>query len=126
VRLYHLTTESGLTGILAARVIRCTWPLCLSDEFPYRVVWLSSEADPGRRGWKTGRGAEPIVARITVDVPDADVHPWSQWKVGHDPAPVSGLETSAKWNGGDPDAWYIVERDIPRDEWLEVVDLRLT
>lgn len=122
--LHHLTSEAGLRGIVADGVIRTSWPETLSREFPYRVVWLSSDSNPDRRGWKIGRDALRIAARITVEVPDGEVHPWSEWKMRHDPVPVSGLEASARAWGGDPQAWFIVERDIPREEWIEIVDIR--
>ena len=120
MRLHHLTTEAGLQAILADGIIRCIWPAEVSDEFPQRVVLLTTETDPNKRGWKVGSGSFLIVSRITVDVQDKEVRSWSDWKIGHDPAPVSGLETSARAWGGDPKAWYVVERDIPRSEWVDI------
>jgi len=117
--LYHLTTAIGLAGICNDGVIRRTWPAELSEALPYRVVWLTSEESSKRRGWKEG---VPMGARITVDVPDEDVYPWSEWKRRVPPEAASGLEASARGWGGDPDTWCVIERDVPQDEWLEIIE----
>lgn len=59
--------------------------------------------------------------RITVEVPDEDVHVWNSW---HDRQGGSKLfKESLKATGGDWKSWFVCEREIPRAEWVEVCDL---
>ena len=118
MELHHLTTALRFAAIDAAGEIEPTWPPATSEAFPTRVVWLTSEPDPAKRGLKIRGEGEPTTVRITVDVPDAIL--WDEWKRRCSPEPVSGLETSARAWGGDPATWYVLERPIGREEWVSV------
>lgn len=74
--------------------------------------------------WATGNpnvAVDKTRVRIAVDVPDEDVHLWEPW---HDRMGGSQLfKGSLKRSGGDWKSWFVCEREIPRAEWAEVVDL---
>ena len=121
MRLNHWTNGSGLAGIQADGLIRATWPTEVSESIPHRVVWLTTRTDSDQ-GWTFNEG---LSAYVVVEVPDDDVVPWSSYRGELPYGAVSGLETSAKaWGKGDPATWFIVRRDIPEAEWLEIVDLQ--
>lgn len=114
MRLFHFTSEERFIKIEALDKIEATWPQVLSPELPTRMVWLTTEPDRSRQGWASNHPSE---IRITVDVPDAELMAWREavpWNV------VSSFEVVARGSNGDPGDWYIVHRDIPRDEWVNV------
>lgn len=121
MRLNHWTDASGLEGIQADGLIRATWPPETSEAIPGRVVWLTDRADLDQ-GWNVRKD---LCAYLAVEIPPADVVLWSQYREELPYGTVSGLETSARsWGNGDPATWFVVRRDIPETEWLELVDLR--
>ncbi|GAA3062762.1 hypothetical protein GCM10010448_52620 [Streptomyces glomeratus] len=79
---------------------------------------LSISPDPASLPEKFG--ALPI--RITVKVPDAEAHRWVPWAWRRLPPGAAETLTSTRF-GGDPGAWYIIERSLPAAEWVEAVDL---
>ena len=114
MRLYHTTGDDGLRGSLDSQYI----PLSVRDQ----VVWLTNH----KEGWirrKASVGAEATTTRITVELPNDEVHSWDEWKaVKFSPEAQSGLETSARsWNYGEPSTWYVIERPVPCREWVQIV-----
>lgn len=115
VLLHHLTTKAGLDGILGSGAIAATWPRVLPGWPWRRVVWLTTQPDPNRQGWKVDQTFE---VRFTVDVPDQEADAWSACKAELPNNAVSALE---RW--GNPADWYVVRRPILKTEWIEVIDL---
>ena len=71
-------------------------------------------------GVTTGLGVDPARAgttsvRITVEVDDAQS--WISWAKRHG-INRKWLHTMTK--GREADSWYVVERAIPRDQWVAV------
>jgi len=121
MRLNHWTNATGLEGIRADGLIRATWPTETSVAIPDRVVWLTTRTDSDQ-GWKFNDG---LCAYVVVEVPDGELVPWSTYRAELPPGTVSGLETSVRrWGNGDPASWFVLRRDIPEAEWLELDDLR--
>ncbi|MER5467199.1 hypothetical protein [Streptomyces sp. NPDC002685] len=117
--LYHFTDAEHWQAIRASGELRATWPRDPEDmpEVP-RTVHLSNCPDPASLPGKFS--ALPI--RIAVDVPDGETHRWVPWARGQLPPGAAETLTSTRF-GGDPDAWYVVERSLPAAEWVEAVDL---
>ncbi|MDT0467053.1 DUF6207 family protein [Streptomyces gibsoniae] len=119
VLLYHFTDVESWDSIVASGEIQARWPRDPDDmpEIP-RTVHLSISPDPASLPGKFS--ALPI--RIAVEGPDIEAHQWVPWSWGHLPPRAAETLTSARF-GGDPDAWYVVERSLPAAEWVEAVDL---
>ncbi|MFD9651742.1 hypothetical protein [Streptomyces mirabilis] len=117
--LYHFTNAEGWEGIVASGEIHARWPRDPNDmpELP-RTAHLSISPDPASLPGKFS--ALPI--RIAVEVADTEAHQWVPWARGHLPPGAVETLTSTRF-GGDPDAWYVVERSLPAAEWVEAVDL---
>ncbi|MFE7837459.1 hypothetical protein ACFU53_15895 [Streptomyces sp. NPDC057474] len=117
--LYHFTDAEHWAGILAAGEIRATWPRD-PDDMPElrRTVHLSDNPDPASLPAKL----DVRQIRIALDVSDGEVHRWVSWAWDHLPPGAAEALTSTRL-GGDPDAWYVVERSLPLAEWVEAVDL---
>jgi len=98
--------------------IRATWPRKTSEAIATRVVWLTSSLDADQ-GWNVNKN---ISGYIEVAVLDSELVPWSVYRSELPVGTVSGLEASARFHGhGDPSTWFVVRRDIPRNEWVKVV-----
>ncbi len=118
--LYHFTSTVHLPLINAAGALTTTE----SNLSPTRehagpdVVWLTSDPEPDAEGHAlAGSCVDKTAVRITVDVPDAEVWGWLPWSRGH--------RIPKKWarhleRGRRPATWYVMERPIPRAEWVAV------
>jgi hypothetical protein len=62
--------------------------------------------------------------RIKVRIPDGDARPLVPWAREHLLPKDCDYLTTAHPQNGDPRAWYVVERDVPMAEWLEVLNVR--
>lgn len=120
VRLFHLTSpRSAMHIVHVDGEIRTTWPSTLSPAWPTRIVWLTSQPDPDLQGWKVSEG--PQTVRFLLDLPDDAVHTWTEWAQGDRVDRTAAVSALNRW--GDPSTWYVIERGIPREEWMAVVDL---
>lgn len=125
--LYHFTTPIHLPAIMAEGVLRTTDSNLLKREGASpRVVWLldtSFVGDKPDHGLHVAGFPDKRIIRVTVDVPDASR--WLDWgkQRRHDPAWMRVMIHSG---GGDKAArhWWVVNRPIPRHEWVEIVDMR--
>jgi hypothetical protein len=106
--LYHWTapTTSHLGAILADKAVWPTESNIRPDGSGPSVVWLTSVDVPGH-AWADGSPLKNA-ARLSIQVGDAK--PWHEWATDHGIA-ASWSEALSK-AGGDPDAWYVVERPI--------------
>ena len=86
------------------------------------VVWLTSDPTP-KQAWQSLNDALDIRAQksqilFVVEVPDEDVKKWSEW------AFEQGI--SKFWyealddDDGSADNWYVVDREIPKAEWVAI------
>lgn len=115
VTLFHWTapTTTHLGSILAEGKIRTTES---NLSFATRnagppVVWLTTSRNLDYATWmgdvdlKTG-------ARLTVEVPDSEAMPWSDWAVANG---MSFSDAKALGDdGGDPETWWVLPRPIHR------------
>jgi hypothetical protein len=115
--LYHFTSAAATQGIISEGVIR-----------PHRgeigrrlppVVWLT--ADPDRRAVFDSHPDDPAVVistayRFTVDVPDQDASQWRDWMARHGKGP--SLAEADPEVAAYKAQWYILDREIPREEWV--------
>lgn len=142
--LYHYTCLAHVGSILRSGFIDVT-ESNVSAHRPHAgpdVVWLTTDADcvhghgiDGNDVYAAGQlhaagiGAAPELmqtwdktrVRFTVRLPNDYVHKWTQWsqRFQMNPAWRSTLMRSA--NGG-ASTWRVVERRIPQDRWVEVID----
>ncbi len=128
--LYHYTCpcDHHLGSILDDGLLRTTESHIGSDRpdvLPYGehvgpdVVWLTSSKRPIRGlGLTTpaaSGGCDKTAVRFVVDLDDA--HHWPAW------SKLEGI--SLRWRRvfeqyQYPDLWYVVERPIPKSEWVSV------
>jgi hypothetical protein len=85
------------------------------------VVWFTSEPRSDAQRW-AGDAYEKYVVRITVDVPEPDVRSWPRWAKAQG-IPDEWYKALAE-SGGNPRDWYVVERPVPKSEWIDVTDMR--
>jgi hypothetical protein len=120
MKLYHFTCVEHLASIQRDDLI-ITTESNVSFEREHAgpdVVWLSSDPGrPPRDSWTHGSYYDKTRIRITVDVPDA-----VKW------ARTRDVERDARRGlilagGGTHDDWYVVERAITVDEFIEIADL---
>ncbi|MEU1455463.1 hypothetical protein [Streptomyces avermitilis] len=124
--LYHFTDRGQWPQILGSGAIDATWRRW---EAAPPIVNLTEDADPQSLPWALRERR----IRIMVDVPDAESHAWVPWAEAH------GIPSEERWSlladsdpsrtnqpnqwNGNPSAWFVVERPIPRAEWKEAIDL---
>lgn len=117
MRLHHYT--DAWAAIAAHGVILAKWRK--------RLVHLSVNDDPA--------GLSPALAnsryRITVELPDSDVHRWTPWARKNLQAEEFEALTrdryvapDGSWHVARPGEWVVVERSILEVEWLCTFDLR--
>ncbi|MGW6704730.1 hypothetical protein ACWGDE_07545 [Streptomyces sp. NPDC054956] len=127
ITLYHFTKPEHWPAIDASGCLEPRWGAAGGD-VP-KTVHLSDSQDRELLPWAF-RADYPI--RFQVQIPEADAHEWHPWGKKHVPSnahqslgiPVrrpDGWHLS-QWNQGSAH-WRVVERLIPRLEWIEVVDL---
>lgn len=58
--------------------------------------------------------------RITVEVPDADVHWWPYWARHNDRAKINERWYQQLAEGKKPKEWFVVTRQIPLDEIVQI------
>ena len=127
--LYYFTPRTGLTELVASGrlpadlPIPASWPVRLLRR-PRRIVVLSDLAElapeqaDGSATVRPGLTATAdTLARITVSVPDAQY--WTRWAEWH------GLgrrrqDAIDQEAGGLSGRWWVVSRDIPASEWVQV------
>jgi hypothetical protein len=96
------------------------------------VVWLTTDSDCQHdhgltRGdetpapditWQHGVYTDKTRVRITVELPNREVHKWCEWAIkrGIDPKWLQGITT------GGAGTWRVVEKPIPMARWVEVID----
>ncbi|MBS1722555.1 MAG: hypothetical protein JSS66_06050 [Armatimonadetes bacterium] len=90
-----------------------------------KIVHLTS--NPSRSSTELKWAAGPQCAtdktrvRITLDMDIAEVARWSKWH--DDNGGSQRWKQSLQRTGGDYASWFVCEHEIPRDKWVEVVDL---
>lgn len=119
MRLHHFTDRWA--EIDASGVILANWR--------NKIGHFSASDDPA--GLPIGFRERRF--RITVEVPDAEIHWWIDWANANleNPGEVRMLtaprlvQIPAPNDPPDshPDEWYVIERGVPRTEWLRVDDL---
>lgn len=127
-RLFHFTTSLHLPSILDEGMLRTTESNC-SRTRPHAgpdVLWLTSSADVEvHQGWQWSGPRRAFVdkteVRFTVEVPKRDVYRWWDW------AARRGIDQ--KWARqlaavGGSRTWWVIERPVTGDEWIEVIDVR--
>lgn len=130
-------TASDLSGPTRAQVgkVAREYASRWTHETEPQVVWLADnpEVDPTYLGMIDVRGDVPRTVpahmlppefrktrvRITVDVPNADVHWWPRW------ARTKGIRElwyqQLAEGHRNPHEWYVVTRPIPVSEFVEVM-----
>lgn len=121
--LFHFTCREHLPSILAEGVLRTTE----SNMSPRRahagpdVVWLMTASDPTAHGHGLeGSGADKKAIRFTVDVDKRGVHKWREWAIRRG-INREWLTILARFGGSS--SWRVVERPIPREQWVSVRDM---
>ena len=123
MRLYHFTSTAHLPRILAdgfLKVVESNMSRTREHAGP-DVVWLTSRSEPAaHRGWAGGSAVDKTAIRFTVDIPDRDVHRWSEWarRRGIDQKWMRALAST-----GGSASWYVVERVVSAGEWIEIMDV---
>jgi hypothetical protein len=120
MKLHHTTDEVGIDGIISSGVIKTTWRCKLDDDSMIELVWLTSRPD----GWLRTVGPKTTTHRIEVSLPDHEVMSWAELK--RNPllpwAMARQFEVTANMHGirSDPESWYVINRPIPLQEWIEI------
>lgn len=126
--LYHFTADDidhwdSIEYEGALRVTESNISMTKEHKGP-DVVWLTANSDSQDQGamlrGSDGRtfGSKTGI-RITVDVPDGEVHYWPKW------ARQQGIKERwyralAATPGANPRDWYVVMRPIPASEWVAI------
>lgn len=125
--LYHFTTKAHLDSILSDGFLRTT-ESNLSGRREHAgpdVVWLTSNPDPVQhRGWGWRGPNAGVISktevRFTVEIPMRDAHRWWDWSARRG---IDRVWAQRLASVGGSRSWVVVERSIPGEEWLEVVDV---
>jgi len=84
-------------------------------------VWPTTRTDSDQ-GWKFN---ESLCCYFVAEFPDEELVPSSTYRAVLPPGTASGLETSARrWGNGDPAKGFVLRRNIPEADWVELVDVR--
>jgi hypothetical protein len=130
VRLNHFTNPTNADYMIASGVIMTTESNIgcrpedalrhglhpVGEHVGPDVVWLT-DLDTAAQTGVLGGPARKGGVKVTVEVPDAEVHPWSEWAFDHGIHPT-WYESLGRHNR--PDRWWVVERPIPHTEWVEI------
>jgi hypothetical protein len=122
MKLYHFTSVRYMHDIQRSGYLKTTNSNIRPDGSGPAVVWLTTNPNPDQK-WAEGAAGFWLLykwgIRITVDVPDKLVHPWPEWsrKMGISPKWYKAMESVSP---GEPKEWYVVTRQIGRDEWKAV------
>jgi hypothetical protein len=81
-----------------------------------KVVWLTDLDDPRLAGITGLTGTKGSVL-LTVDVPESEVHWWPEWSRRHG---IDERWYAALAHRADPDRFWVIERNIPWNEWTEI------
>ena len=122
--LFHFATWTRYQSSLDAGEIPATWPECLSPLYPERVVWLTTDGDLQKQGWNDG--SKVLAVRFTVNPPASEVFDWIEWRGDQSHPSPAQLTKLGRRSGGDPTAWRVVMRSLPRSEWVEIFNLEAT
>ncbi|MEW6720947.1 MAG: hypothetical protein AB1346_10905 [Thermodesulfobacteriota bacterium] len=121
MKLYHFTSIRHMREIEKCGVLRTTFSDIQPDGAGPGVVWLTSNPKP-KQEW-AGGGApifllEKYGIRITVELPDKEVHRYPDWsrKMGIHP---KWFKMYTERDSGYA-SWYVVTRPIGRTEWHAV------
>jgi hypothetical protein len=131
MKLYHFTCPELLPSILESgclQVVESNLSLRREHAGP-DVVWLTDDPEPSSQRWGysgttivPGLGTiqypDKTAIRITVEVDDA--HRYSEWRRQH--GVRNAIYRALRDTGGDPERWWVCERPILKDEWVEVID----
>ncbi|GAA3375549.1 hypothetical protein [Streptomyces racemochromogenes] len=127
ITLYHFTKPEHWPAIDASGALEPRWGAAGRD-VP-KTIHLSDSPDRELLLWRFQTGY-PIC--FQVQIPDVAAHVWHSW--GKKYAPVNAHESLgipvrrpdgmylSRQNQGSGH-WRVVERDIVRAEWVEIVDL---
>lgn len=140
MRLYHYTTPLHLERIASDLFLKVTESNIggprdkgiepCGEHVGPDVVWLTdhdgtkTNRDTLRAGCVLSSGPLSVIAvdktvvRFTVDVPDEEVTRWSDFADEHG-MHKRWRKIIEKWPA-KPNWWYVVERPIGLDEWVEV------
>ena len=122
MKLYHFTSVRYMHDIQKSGYLATTNSNIRPNGAGPAVVWLTSNPNPDQK-WTEG-AAEfwslyKLGIRITVNVPDKEVHHWPEWS--------QKMGISRKWykafgahSPGELKEWYVVPRRISRSEWKAV------
>lgn len=125
MRLYHFPMTADWVAIRESGTLLPTWPRDGSAE---KIVNFTDAPDPAL----LPEALQERSIRITVEIEDANVKWWQEWGPENVP-PESWLSLGVRnphdpnsslnqWNQG-ADHWYVTTSPVPRESWLEVVDL---
>ena len=122
-RLYHYTSLERWALIQADGVLRTT-ESNLHPTIPHAgpdVVWLTTDPDLGHgHGLKVAMdGTDKTAVRITVELPNKDVHRWKDWAIRRG-IERRWLDTLDRTGGGGSGTWRVVEKSITADRWADV------
>jgi hypothetical protein len=123
--LYHFTSMIHLPSIMKDGHLKLTESNIGSPSPKMRphgthrgpdVVWLTEEPHPTKTNIDA-MGTPKGEVRITVEIPQSDLYRWNSW------APAFGIQPD--WYDllslyGDPDTWWLTEREIPASEWRAI------
>jgi len=133
IQLHHFTCMANLSNILSDGFLRTTESKVAfhhANGGP-NVVWLTAQSTPepgmiGLRQTDWAKSANPMLdkyrIRITVAVPRKQVVQWSKWAKAQRSSSNSMLKV-VKASGGGARSYYVIERPVMRQEWIEIVDM---
>ena len=120
MKLYHFASAGRLAQIMDDGYLKVTESNMsrTREHAGPDVVWLTSDPDPSAQPWKSGAPVDKTAVRFTVDVPKREAQRWRGWATrrGIDPRWLKNIAAS-----GGSGRWYVIERPVPRAEWIEIV-----
>lgn len=121
IQLYHFTSLSHVPLIERDGFLKTT-ESNISEHRQHAgpdVVWLTTNPDPDyhRGTWEIGSNVDKLQVRFTVLIATKSVFKWRPWagSRGIDQSWAEVLARVGGWN-----SWRVVERNVPRDEWVKI------
>jgi hypothetical protein len=97
--------------------------ITLTPELIAAVGGATLPAELERKLARDGQVTVPTVDKtaIRVEVATLDAQHWPEWARTHGVRNMRYRALAA--SGGDPERWWVVERPLPRAEWVEIVEM---